>query len=366
MRLEPSSAANAEQSCDAAMENNGDYNAILTSPSYGGEVIIRIEKDRLDFRGVEVAFALDFALIVKIGTGNFRLRLVTEAGDFILSRLGYDFDDFCHQLQKAFCARSEEALFVAGIPGIVAEGEYAYADNGGAAKGTASLRLFEDCVTILPPDRNGRRIPLCFAAELSRENYTLKIVLDTAERYELMRLGRDTDAFLNQLQKACKESKQRYEAQLAAIVREAENYDGEVKDRLEILAEVGGAVLPGTFAPAPGPARQPLSAWFAAVGRDRAAVELVTGEQTATYLYRFGEEPGVFLARLRHAMEAVGDHREVIFLPEITAAATPLYDMAVKRSAALTFLRAANAGRLIHNGGWRQKLADFFEGIRQS
>lgn len=342
------------------MENNGDYNATLTSPSWDGEVIVRIEQDRLDFRGGDVAFTLDFALIMTVRTENFRLRLVTETGDFTLSRLGYDFDDFCHQLQKAFCARSEEALFVAGTPIIVAEGEYAYVDAGGAAKGTAQIRLFEDCVTILPPDRNGRRLPLCFAVELSRENYTLKIVLDTAERYELMRLGRDTDAFFDQLQKGRKEAKQRYEAQLAAIAREAKDYDGEIKDRLEVLAAVGGEVLPGTFAPAPEPAPQPLPAWFVALGRDRAGVELVTGEQTATYLYRFKEEPGVFLARLRHAMEAVGDHREVIYLPEITAAATPLYDMAVKRSTALAFLRAANGGRLIHNEGWRQKLTAFF------
>lgn len=354
------------------MKNNGDYNGTLVSPALSGETVIHMEKDRLDFQTGQGAYSLDFALIAKIRAANFRVLLTTAAGDFEISRLGYDFDGFYEALYRAFCDRSQEALFVSGEPLIEAEGEYAYDDMLGAQKGTALLRLFEDCVTILPADEGGRRIPLCFVTEVTRENFTINITLDTQEQYALIRLGRKTDAFFDLLKTYRLQAKARYEADLVKIEQGKGNAPEEIKARYEALVTVCGKdqVVRGAFAPAaekegqePDENEKPLSFWFAAVSRDRAAVELSTGEKTATYLYRFREDPAAFLQQLRHAMEAVKDHREVIYQEDILPEKSPLYFMAIRRSAALHFLRGAMAGRLIHNESWKERVAAFFNEV---
>ena len=49
------------------------------------------------------------------------------------------------------------------------------------------------------------------------------------------------------------------------------------------------------------------------------------------------------------------------FLPEEKIAEKPLYFMAVHRSEAVQFLRAASAGRIIHTAGHAEKLAEFLK-----
>jgi hypothetical protein len=86
-------------------------------------------------------------------------------------------------------------------------------------------------------------------------------------------------------------------------------------------------------------------------------VELVTPEQTATYLYAYDTGDRVFEYSLRHAMESVGLHREVIF---VDLSDKPLYQMTVERSYHLRFLRNHNVKRIIHNAAWDKNLSDFF------
>ena len=97
----------------------------------------------------------------------------------------------------------------------------------------------------------------------------------------------------------------------------------------------------------------------AAFGAGVCALEFFTGEDAATYLYRFDEPKELFLERLREATEAMGVHREIIYLPEEKIAEKPLYRMAVARSAAVRFLRARSDGRLIHSAAHDRRLAEF-------
>ncbi len=100
--------------------------------------------------------------------------------------------------------------------------------------------------------------------------------------------------------------------------------------------------------------------WFAAVAKNRAAVELVCDEKTATYLYTFSSSPAQFTASLRHAMEAVKHHRRLIFLSDEELANEPLFRMAVDRSSHVRFLRNCNAGRIVHTANWGTRLTEFF------
>ena len=88
-----------------------------------------------------------------------------------------------------------------------------------------------------------------------------------------------------------------------------------------------------------------------------AAVEMVTEEQTATYLYHYELADDVFEQRLRHALESVALHREVIFAD---LAQAPLYQMSVQRNYHLQYLRAHHAGRIIHTAAWEKQLRNFF------
>lgn len=343
---------------------------MLVSPVYSGATVIRIEKDCLAFQTKGEIYSLNFALIVKIRAVNFRVLLTTADGDFEISQLGYDFEGFYETLYRAFCDRSQEALFVGNVPLMEAAGEFAYLDVLGEGQGTALLRLFEDCLTILPADDGGRRVPLCFVQEITRENFTVRIVLDTGERYELLRLGRKTEAFFDLLTTCRQKAKSRYEADLAAIEKNGKEDSPEIGTRYRTLTALCGEdqVFCGVFAPVAETAEKEtkdkeraLSFWFVGLQVDRAAVELSTGEKTATYLYRFTGNPKDFLHQLHHAMEAVKDHREVIYLEEISPKTSPLYTMAVVRSGALCFLRKAMAGRLIHNESWQERIAAFFK-----
>ena len=99
------------------------------------------------------------------------------------------------------------------------------------------------------------------------------------------------------------------------------------------------------------------SFWFAGIRDGKAAVEWVTQEQTATYLYTFDTDEAVFERSLRHALESAALHREVIYTD---LDGKPLYKMTVRRSYHLRFLRDHFAGRIIHNSSWPERLREFF------
>ena len=99
--------------------------------------------------------------------------------------------------------------------------------------------------------------------------------------------------------------------------------------------------------------------WNAALGNGVCALELFTGEDAATYLYRFSEPTEQFCIMLEEALEAMGTHREIVYLTEEQLQDKPLYRMAVDRMKAVRFLRGRSAGRIIHNSAHDQKLKEF-------
>ena len=62
---------------------------------------------------------------------------------------------------------------------------------------------------------------------------------------------------------------------------------------------------------------------------------------------------------VKRTLEAMGIHREVIYLSDGQLEEKPLYRMAVDRSHAVRFLRERSDGRLIHNGGHAQRLEEY-------
>lgn len=338
------------------MADTAQFNTTLASPVYHGEADVTVGREGLAFRTGGGALLLDFSLVDDCRLLDYRVMLDTPAGVYELSRLGQQTEAFFEKLWAAYAARSRESLFIEGAAALEVEGEYAYTDDGGSAKGKAKLDLRPLCVSIVPHNSGARRIPLCFVRELRLDDYAITIVLDTGERYELARLGHDTLPFYEMLSKFRDETQRLWTRQHTALLGALDSRLGDAAGNYRFLKNARGEanMATGLFA------ADSEDFWFVSFGEGRAAVELVLEEKAATYLYRFALDRAVFETRLRHAMEAMGPHREIIFMEDAALQANPLYVMALRRNAHLRFLRASMSGRAVHTGGWNAKVAAFF------
>lgn len=397
------------------------YECRFTRGGAACDAVVSVEKEGLDIRPASKgpAVFLDYADLYDYRLINYHLFLELEKETWELSQLGYQTEEFFEKLWLAYDARSREALFLEGSPLIEAEGDYEYQEGQLHAKGKAKLALYEDCLCILPHNAGARRIPLCFAAPPVREGFSLTIRLDTGDVYTIARLGYDTDPFFEKLAKAQAKAAKTWAEKHRELEQElASGPDkllGGKKPQFEAMKALAGcassagkkalALLCGLFAPekdsgeGSGPEEIPEEPdredsepeeipetpagedaepagedgepsgkavtppgkrfWLSAVDNGEAAVELITEEQSAIYLYRFQTDSVTFAAILRHAMESVGSHRELIYLEEERLNENALYRMAVVRNRYVRYLRSCWAGRIIHSGNWEEKLKEF-------
>ena len=129
------------------------------------------------------------------------------------------------------------------------------------------------------------------------------------------------------------------------------------KERLKAIKEIpikAPFIKKGLFR-----TKRPDQYWNAAFGEHVCAVELFTGDEAATYLYRFREPRQVFLEKLEEAMEAMSIHREIIYLTDEQLREKSLYKMSVDRMEALRFLRERSDGRMIHNADHARNLENY-------
>ena len=281
---------------------------------------------------------LDYAYVAHIRPINHRVLIDTMNGENVtVSMLGFSFDGFWEELVASFGKRTVECLFIEEELIMNCEAEYALPQSVIAPeeKGRGHVMLYEDSVLVLPESSHAVRIPLAFTEEISLNGYWLTIRMRTGEIYGIGKMGYDTTPFAERCEKQAAVTKKKRAAQLKTC------------ELIEPFTEKGlfRTAEEGAF-------------WLSAFGPTTCAVELMTGEAAATYLYRFGDRK-LFSYRLEEAMEAVGSHREIIYLPDEKIAEKPLYFMAVHRSEAVQFLRAASAGRIIHTAGHAEKLAEF-------
>ena len=278
---------------------------------------------------------LDFADVAALRPINHRVLIDTLAGEQLeISMLGFSFDGFWEELTKLFGKRSLEALFVEESQIMRCEGEFALPGESGRGV----IALYPDAVCVLPQSCGALRIPLCYTQDIRLDSYTLCIAMRGGQEYRVGKMGYDTRPFAERAINAAERTKKKRASALAAVPL-AEPFTEKGLFRTE----------------------QEGQYWNAAFGRGVCAVEFFTGEDAATYLYRFSGSRALFLAKLEEAMEAVGTHRELIYLSEEQVSEKPLYRMAVKRSEAVRFLRERSNGRLIHSAQHAQRLAEYLQ-----
>lgn len=331
------------------MTDSRDYGCNIVSSAVKGDATARIGEQSLCVSVSGATTDIDYSTVASMRLISHRLYLETTKGRVVISMLGRDTEGFFEQLWTSYNARVKQALFVEQSPVLLAEGDYRCRDAGGDASGFAKLALFDDCVCVFPADDGGRRIPLCFITAARLEGYCIYIELDTSESYVLARLGRDTVPFFERIEKLGQTALQRWQAAGREVEAKACRCDG-----YSVFSELCPSVVAGLFRP------DAELFWFAGAKNGKAAVELVTGEQSATYLYKFKEPDDVFIDRLRHAMEQIGAHREMITMEDGALEADPLYSMSAARSPHLRFLRSVYFGRVIHTDSWSKKLSEFF------
>ena len=301
---------------------------------YGGQVSGREAEIVLEKEGLRLGSRfLDYAELEAFRPVNHRVWLDTLSGEKIeISMLGFSFDGFCEELAEFFGKRSLDALFIEEPQLMLCEGEYQTPQGSGRGQ----IALYEDAVCVLPPDSGAIRVPLCFTRELRLDGYLLTLTQQSGRSVTVGRMGYDTLPFAERAQSCADRVKKQRAAALSKIaLREPFTHKGLFRTR------------------------QPEQFWQAAFGKGVCALELFTGEDAATYLYRFSESREQFLLALEEATEAMGTHREIIYLSDEQLADRPLYRMAVRRCEAVSYLRERSAGRLIHNATHTRRLRDF-------
>ena len=334
------------------MGDSGKYNCSVDSERLHGEATCVVGDEALEVKAEKGTLRVDYADLRDMRLLDYHVVLDTAHGKVDLSALGFQTEDFFEKLWQAYAGRSREALFVEGEALYTGEGDYSYTEQGVEAHGIAKVELYHDCLCLFPHNDKARRIPLCFADEPQAADFRIALRLDTGDSYEVARLGRSFDAVAEKIVTSQKKTLQRWQKahrELSDTLAERLGADAEGYDWMKAQ---GCRMIDGLYTP------DEEGFWFAGIKNGKAAVEWVTEEQTATYLYQFQTDDTVFERSLRHALESSALHREVIFT-ELEG--KPLYQMTVHRSYHLRFLRQHFAGRIIHNSTWQQRVKEFFQ-----
>lgn len=392
-----------------------EYAAQVDSTVITGEIKATIRENGLVLKALFDVVEIPYADIRSLELQDYTLSVATDCGMFRFSKMGSRCEPFYDELYSAYNNKVRKALFVNGSPVLKVWGQYSFEEYGTVAQGTAQIEIYEDCVLILPPNDYARRIPLCFVTSVEKGDFKLNLRLDTEERYTFAKLGYDTEPFVETLAEqlqllrektllAVKETDPSLTSQQAFTIakrmpkgiaapsgsltsiapsfaealerkiqasRSAEEYKifKSICDPAKIW--IGFHAFDGKGASDSEEDLQDEGVlWLIVPGQtgDTAAVEFVVAEDesAATFIYRFEGDFDDFARRFNRALEAISFKREVIRLSEDALQSSKYadYAMAVRRSAALRFVRSSFVDRVIHASveSWKKGIYIYIKG----
>lgn len=170
---------------------------IVECPMFSEQARLTLEKDGLLITAKFDQLPIPYGEIIAFSLADYRVEIQTRDGMVAISHMGQAAQWLYDKLYASYNNAVLSALLVESAYSFEAYGEYIAEENGMIRQGTAILRLYEDCVCILPPNEHARRVPLCFLTGMEKSGYTLTLTLSTGERYSLLKLGRE----LNNLQR---------------------------------------------------------------------------------------------------------------------------------------------------------------------
>lgn len=389
-----------------------EYTAQASSPVVSGEVKITICDGTLAISALFSTVEIPFAEINAITFTNHIITVKADSGDYSLSRMGSWAQPFYDALTTAYSEAVLRSMFISGNPLHTAYGDFRYTEDGATHSGSAPIHVYDNSLTLLPPDLSARRVPLCFVTGMEKGDYSLTLTLDNSSRYMAAKLGYETENFANAVEK-----------QISKLHKESLEAVKEIAPSIPAAqaSQIAGMVLRGAAAPieqlsaiypsfvsaleskiaetraaeyykvfselcdkplfwigfrknelpeqpddeSETGAPDPYLIWLIVPSPDgrHCAVEF-TEADTATFVYRVTGDFSNFARKLNRALEAIDFKREIIRLSddELRKRENADYYMVMKRTIALQFVRKSFTGRVIHTSlaGWRRKLEELW------
>ena len=384
--------------------SNLKYSGLLESPLLKGNVSLSVSEDGLLIIQPFNQIFLSHVNISSFVLQNYSIRIRTDNGEYVITRLGSLCDAFYKELYDSYNKKVLKAFFTEGTVLLMAEGGYSYSENGTLFEGQAKIHVYESCICILPPNDCGRRVPFCFIKDIKKESFKLTVTLVSDESFSFIRLGNNTDPFescisdqirkmrenamaavrlidgsLNQMQLSAIAAlmPEGAAASIGALQQVAPSYllslerqilDSRANETYSFLKEIGSPsdISIGMKSQLAGEQTDNIL-WFVApsINKKLAFVEFALGEETAaaTFVYKVNCNWDVFWRNLNRAMEAINFKREIIRLSndELNLADNDIYAMAVKRTSSLRFLRSCFVGRVIHYSidSWKNEVLKY-------
>lgn len=303
-------------------------------------------------------------------------------------------------------AYNEAVLLAFGVSGealVNKSCRYRITEKGLLHQGTAVVRLYEECLCVLPPNEYGRRFPLCFVEQAGVKDYTYELKLSTGEEVVLSMMGSALDYLDHMMDTKLRqlwEKTEKWHRFLAPSVGKdvAESVSAmpfgrganlrnlgvsvpSLADALEtklsnsriaqsyewLCSWSGGKDLQVGALPSSQEDEEENAApilWVIAHDDtcQKAAVELALAEDeaAATYVYRLDGEWEIFALWADRALEATGFDRQLIYQSkeQLMKPENARRYMLVQRTPAVDFMRERFMGRTIHSTRerWQQDM----------
>lgn len=348
-------------------------------PLFAGEVKITLYPEEMLAAALFDQLSIPYGEINSFAFENYRVTLDTAGGTVTFTRMGQAAEWLYDKLCQAYNNAVLRALLVEGTHQFEATGRFVMDEREGRREEQGVIRLYQDCLCLLPPNQNARRIPLCFLTAMEKGDFSRTLRLSTGESYTLSHMGRELenlDRLLSANVRSLREQTLAWHKTLApnmgsmqaaaaaklmplgaaapmeTLVSAAPPLADALKAKiresrmagtypwLERLCGGKGISIGAKPAPEKEDAEQeppeteaaedaegteepkepaPIL-WIVAALQEQgvAAVELALAdnEAAATYLYRIDGESGAFSLELHRGLEAAGFQRELILLPE--------------------------------------------------
>lgn len=383
---------------------------------FAEEVKITLTQEEMIVVAVFDQLILPYGDILSFAFEQYRTVVHTADGSVIFSKMGQSAEWLYDKLFLAYNDAVLKALLVEGEHVFEATGDFVLEEGTMQIREQGVIRLYDDCLCLLPPNENARRIPYSFMTGIKKGDYSRTILLSTGEQYTVARMGREMDAFdrlLTAKIRGLREETVQWHKELApnissmqaaaaaklmvmgtaAMLSKLSVAASVLLDSLE--AKIGQSRIAQTYPwlkmlsgddslfigalPAP-PKEEEEEAvsdtpegaeteaeeqepdtilWCIAPDREKQllAVELALekNEAAATYLYRVQGDWETFARKIDLGLWASGFQRDLIMMPEekLLLPENRSSAMLIKRTPSLRLMRSRFAGRAIHTSKTR-------------
>lgn len=408
MRPELNSVGNVETNWINAME----YKATISSSFVNGEGTLIPSEDGLNISTLFDMIELSYANMLSIAIEDYVVLIKSYDCEYLFSRMGNWCEPFYNAILEAYNKKVLKSLFISGTPSITASGDYSYTEDNLRNSGKAEVLLYDNCISLLTPDTNARRIPLCFLTGLDKKDFEITFFIG-AQNYSISRIGYDTEPFTNTVYEKIRVQREKTIAalreldpnltdlQLSTISKlmpegaaakfselneiaptfisalEKEIESSRISETYKVFCDIcdKSQIYVGFKKDIKAESTENTEdvagshmLWLIVPSSDAksCAVEFAgdSDDSAATFIYKFEGDFDTFVRKLNYALESIDFKREVIRLSdeELRKPGNADYLMALQRNKSLQLVRSCFVGRVIHSSieSWKKSILDYF------